>query len=351
MNISSKRVRCLSLLRFIALVLAVAALSLATVPASAQSSKVFNWKLQTVDQPPQIGPKEILPAWVDRIKKMSGGRLNIQVFTAAQILPTGEILNGLTKGIIEMAYTSPVYYTGAIPESFLTSPAIPPMVVQGFDAAQELWWYGGLDDIIREAYLERGVYFLGTVFTGEPVAHWSRKPMLRLADMKGYKVRGFGYVAKTIQKLGGAPVFMPQAEVYTALSQGVIDGSMTAATSYETAKFFEHAKYFYIDPLLSSSSMSLMVSKQHWDQLPNDLQTILQVANRWYSQQFQIRNRQEYRKMVAKFDKMGVTTIAWPKEDLDRFRAAAAEFLPGIASKGPRVAKGIKIIQDYLASQ
>ena len=125
---------------------------------------------------------------------------------------------------------------------------------------------------------------------------------------------------------------------------------MTAATSFETAKFFEHAKYFYTDPLLSSSSMSIMVSKQHWDQLPSDLQAILQTANRWYSQQFQIRNRQEYKKMVAKFDKMGVTKIAWPKEDLDRFRATAAEFLPDIASKGPRVAKGIKIIQDYLAA-
>ena len=99
MTISSKRVRCLSLSRFITLGVAVAVLSLATVPAGAQSTKVFNWKLQTVDQPAQIGPKEILPAWVEQIKKMSGGRLNIQVFTAGQILPTGEILNGLSKGI------------------------------------------------------------------------------------------------------------------------------------------------------------------------------------------------------------------------------------------------------------
>ena len=204
---------------------------------------------------------------------------------------------------------------------------------------------------MREAYLERGIYFLGTLWVGEIVTHWSRKPMYGLKDLKGHKVRGFGYLSKTLEKLGASPVFLPLEEVYTSLAQGAIDGSMTQASYYESGKLYEVAPYFYTDGLLTSSSMSMMVSKKAWDQIPDDLKTILQVANRWYSDQFEIRSRMEYEKMVSKFGKMGVTPIAWPKEDLQKIKEVAAGFLPEIAAKGPRLAKGIKIIEDHLRAK
>ena len=175
--------------------------------------------------------------------------------------------------------------------------------------------------------------------------------MKGLSEIKGYKVRGFGYISKTFESLGAAPSALAMSEVYTALAQGAIDGSMTQATYYEQSKLFEVAPYFYTDPLLTSSSMSMMVSKKVWDQLPDDLKGILQVANRWYSDQFEIRNRMEFRKMVKNFSKMGVTTISWPKEDLETFKKTAASFLPEIAAKGPRVAKGVQIIETYLKTK
>jgi len=74
---------------------AVIALAVVAGPAAAQSQKVYDLKLQSVDQPSNIGPAEILPAYTKLVEQMSGGRLKISVFTAGQIVPTGEIVNAL----------------------------------------------------------------------------------------------------------------------------------------------------------------------------------------------------------------------------------------------------------------
>lgn len=319
---------------------------------SAVAQERFNWKIQTVDLPSQTGPTEVMPAWIKLIDEMSGGRLKISMFTADQLVSAPEIVSALNRGIIDMAYTSPAYYNGQIPESNLNSAGIPPMLVDGFADAKEIWWTpGGLDDIMREAYLEHGVYFLGSIFTGEPVSHWTKAPVNGVEDLKGLKTRSYGYLAKTFEKLGAAPVFMPQSEVYTSLSQGLIDGSMTVATSYVDLKFYEAAPYFYNDALVTSSSMSIMVSKQSWDKLPKDLQTILVVANQWYSDQFEMINRRKYQQMRTRFAELGIKTVDWSPEDIAKFREAAEGFLPEIAAQGPRLEKGIEKIQEYLRAR
>lgn len=325
---------------------------LAFTAGPAASQEKFNWKIQTVDLPSQTGPAKVMPAWIKLINEMSGGRLKISMFTADQLVSAPEIVSALNRGVIDMAYTSPAYYNGQIPESNLNSAGIPPMLVDGFADAKEIWWApGGLDDIMREAYLEHGVYFLGSIFTGEPVSHWTKAPVNSVEELKGLKTRSYGYLAKTFEKLGASPVFLPPSEVYTSLSQGLIDGSMTVATSYGDLKFYEAAPYFYNDALVTSSSMSIMVSKQSWDKLPKDLQAILKVANQWYSDEFEMINRRRYQAMRAKFGELGIKTISWSPQDIAKVREAAESFLPEIAAQGPRLEKGVGIIQEYLRTK
>lgn len=328
-----------------------ASLCLASATASQASAddKVFNWKIQTTDQSTQLGASVVMPKWAEMIKTMSNGRLNISIFYADQLIPTGEILPALENNLVEMAFTCACYYTGAVPEGNLNSASLPPMIIGSIADAKRLWWEeGGLDEIIREAYLEHGIYYVGTIFTGEQVHHWSRKPISNLAEMAGYKPRSYGYLAKTFQELGADPAFIPLADVYTSLASGLIDGAMTAANTYTLSRHDEVAPYFYSDPLVNGSSMSIMVSKKAWDELPADIQEIVKVANQWYSNRNEMLNPVAYQKMIESFPERGVTAISWPPEDIEKFREVAKTFLPEIAGLGPRLERGIGIINAYL---
>ena len=88
-------------------------------PVFAAAAPVFKWRMQTVDPPALVGPSITVPAFLENVKKMSNGRLEISLFTAGQLVPTVEIIKALKSGMVDMAYTNGVYYTGAIPEAAL----------------------------------------------------------------------------------------------------------------------------------------------------------------------------------------------------------------------------------------
>ncbi len=313
--------------------------------------KVFKWRMQSIDPPALIGPQITQPAFCERVKKMSNGRLDITLYSAGQLTPTLEILGSLVKGTVDISYTSSVYYTGTVPEASLDLVTLPPMLIKTFLDAVQVYWYMGVDDIMREAYAEQGVYLLGSLFYSEPNTMWSKRPIRTVADLKGHKLRSYGYLAKTLAKLGASPTFIPHEEVYTALAQGVIDGSMTAGSYYKRLKYYEIAPYYYLPGFYSVWSMTMMASSKSWNELPDDLKAIVKEAFAAFTIDHHQRTWWEHEQMLQEFPKMGVTTITWPETELQKVRDAALSFLPEISKKSPRCAKGVKIIEGYMKSR
>src|SRR5690606_22843975 len=98
--------------------------------------------------------------------------------------------------------------------------------------------------------------------------------------LKGKKIRTFGYASKVLAKLGAAPVSIPHEEVYTSLSQGVVDGTMTASDFYTRGKYNEVAPYFYTSPWFNCHGMALLAGSRAWDALTPELQAIVSAATR-----------------------------------------------------------------------
>lgn len=106
--------------------------------ATTVTAQEFKWKLQSIETPTGPGSAVLIKPWLESIKKATGGRLEITYHTAGEILPSPEILNGMKSGIIEMAFTTPLYYTGTVPESFLNPAAMPPMLLKMSSAVKDL---------------------------------------------------------------------------------------------------------------------------------------------------------------------------------------------------------------------
>jgi TRAP-type C4-dicarboxylate transport system substrate-binding protein len=330
------------------------AVGLATLGVGAASAQQFHWKLQSIETPTMPGAAHIMRPWLDKIKKDSGGRLDITLFTAGQLIPSDEILNGLKSGIIEMAWTSPLYTTGAVPESFLNPAAFPPMLLKRSQATRDLYWGpGGIDEILRKAYLRENAYYLNTIFAGGSIAIWScKKPIHTIEDLKGFKFRSFGKVATVFERLGAAPVAMPHPEVYSAISQGIIDGSTGGSALFEANKYYELCKYFYTRPVLEVDALAFMVSKPAWDKLPPDLKELLKKASMEYSGEYEKLTDRLHAEMLAKMPKWGVQKVEWSDEFVDRVRDEGRKMLPEMeASPNPGLVKGVKMIEAYVNTQ
>jgi TRAP-type mannitol/chloroaromatic compound transport system substrate-binding protein len=309
---------------------------------------VYHWKMQSMDVASMVGPSITQKAFCERIKEMSGGRLEITLYTAGELTPTVEIVDSMERGMVDIAHTTGAYYTGTIPEAALETAGLPPLIFDSFRDAIQLYWYGGLDEIIREGYAKHGIYYLGSLIWDVPIAFWSKNPMQGVEDIKGYKARSFGYTAKALAKLGAAPVFLPHEEVYTAIAQGVIDGSMTDASYYARMKYDEVAPYLYLPGLAATQGNCTLISQKSWDALPNDLKEIVKEAFIHYTLDHGQRLWLEYDQMLRNLDEMGSTLIVWTDEDQRQIREAGYEFLPEIAEKSELNEKGIELIKNYL---
>lgn len=321
-----------------------------TLPSSIAGAQEFQWRMQSIETPTGPGSSTLMEPWLEGIEQATGGRLQITYHTADELLPAAEILNGLKSGIIEIAFTTPLYYTGTIPESFLNPTAMPPMVLQMSSAVKDLYWSeGGIDEILREAYGREGVYFLNSVFAGGSVAIWScREPVMSLDDLSGFKFRSFGKVATVFERLGAAPVFLPHPEVYTSIAQGIIDGSTGGSALFQFNKYYELCDYFYEQPVLEVDALAFMISQDAWDSLPPDIQQILKMAGLVYSDRYQRLTDEWHHDMLQKFPEWGVELVTWPDEVTDAVRQEGIEMLPELRGDSEELARGIDMIQEFL---
>lgn len=318
------------------------------IPSVARAQTVL--RLQTIDPPSFVGPSLVLPRFAKAVEEMSGGALRVEIYNAGELIPTPEIPAGLAAGVIDLSYTANVYYTGALAENALSYTSLPPMMIPTANDGAEIYLHKGVDEIIAKAYRPEGVEFLGSVSLGDPITFWSKQRIESVSDLAGFKVRSFGFAAKTLGKLGASPVFMPHQEVYTALSQGTIDGSMTNASYYKRAKYFEVAPFIYQPGWYNWTHMCFMVSGGTWEKLTEEQRKIIHYAVRNLSTEMQHFTWLEYRQMLLELADMGSTLVTWSEEDAAAVLEAGQSFIPEIRQLSAEVDRGMTIIDDHVKS-
>lgn len=315
----------------------------------AQADKVFHWKLQSMTTPTDIESKIVLPDFCDRIREMSNGRLDITLYNAGELTPSLEVAEALRLGMIDISYAFPTYFTGIIPEAAIEMGSMPPLIFESVKDAAMMYNYGGLDDIIRKGFADYGIVYLSTLVTSNPITFWSKKPMYAVEDLRGFKMRTYGYLSKVFSKLGATPVFLPHEEVYNAIATGTCDGSQTSSKRYLALKLNEVAPYFYeTSVLLNPDDGAMMVSQKSWDALPDDLKAIVKSANAQLLLDLDYYGTSLYGDLLKRFPDLGVTLIRWSPEETQKIRDVSLTFLDEIAEKSEGNKKGIEIIKEYL---
>jgi TRAP-type C4-dicarboxylate transport system substrate-binding protein len=109
---------------------------------------------------------------------------------------------------------------------------------------------------------------------------YAKKPITKVADMKGLKVRvqQSDLWVSLVNAMGASPTPMPFAEVYTGLKTGLIDAAENNVPSYDETKHYESAPVFS-ETMHVMSPEVVVFSKKVWDTLtPQEQAAIRQAA-------------------------------------------------------------------------
>lgn len=107
----------------------------------------------------------------------------------------------------------------------------------------------------------------------------SNKPMHNVSDFAGLKMRiqSSKVLSAQMKALGANPQVMAFSEVYTALQQGVVDGTENPVSNFYTQKMNEVQKHMTMSNH-GYLGYAVIVNKAFWDGLPADVRTALNQA-------------------------------------------------------------------------
>ncbi|QFT67923.1 Lactate-binding periplasmic protein precursor [Labrenzia sp. THAF35] len=247
---------------------AVAATALAAPPAIAQSN--VTWQMQTHWPTGNWYYEEVFVKFCNRITEATNGELTIKPVPNDGLVRTGEVLDGVRRGLLESAFIYPAYWIGRIPVAGHLNGFI-----GTWDKHEEMaafMYEMGALDIIREAYAEQGVYQAGPVsYAG--LTLYSNRPLRTTADFAGWKVRSTGPAALVFSKMGATPVSIPGAELYQGLQTGVVDGAHWGSTSTGWGMNLQEVNKYIVRPdLLGHLNGEVLVSLERWNSIGTDLQ-------------------------------------------------------------------------------
>jgi TRAP-type mannitol/chloroaromatic compound transport system substrate-binding protein len=309
------------------------------------ASPQFRFRMQAFLGPGTTEWDVLVPRYVKRVAELSGGRIQIQAFPPNALVPTFEMLDAVSKGVVDIGYGAQVYWRGKIPFTLWTWGI--PFAFKVLDHYDYLWHETGMLDIVREAFAKYNTHFLGPVYSDEWGATMSRKELKRLADFKGVKIRSFGLGAEIWKSQGASIVTIPGEEQYTALSTGVIDASNWGSPDgFMAVKVHEVAK-FYLGPSLIAFDMEdMFMNMDKFKSMPEDLQGIMNIATRVYAMERAATSTFHSAQAVGKMKDAGVKFNALPAEDIEEMKKISAAALDRMAQKDEETQKVLKIIFD-----
>jgi TRAP-type mannitol/chloroaromatic compound transport system substrate-binding protein len=277
-------------------------LAAGSAPAFAQGAGEIKWRLAS-SFPKSLdtiyGAAEIMSK---RVAAATGGKFQIQVFAAGEIVPGLQVLDAVQNGTVQAGHTAPYYYWGK-DAAFALDTAIP----FSLNARQTNAWqiFGGGLELFREFYKGYNIYNMPSGNTGAQMGGWFRKEIKTVADLKGLKFRIGGFAGKVMEKLGAVPQQLAGGDIYPALEKGTIDAAEWVGP-YDDEKlgFNKVAKYYYYPGFWEGGpQLSTLVNLAEWNKLPKEYQNIMEAAcweaNTWMVAKYDAQNPAALKRLVG----------------------------------------------------
>ncbi len=261
--------------RFIAAAATGSAGALAAPSVALAQAK--RWRMVTSWPKRLPGPGMSAERVAERIAALSGGRLQVTVHAAGEVVPAFEVLDAVGSGVADMGHTAAFYWQGKeAAAAFYTT------VPFGLTPSEHVAWIeaGGGQALWDELYAPFGVKpFMGGN-TGVCMGGWFRRDIKSLADLRGIKIRSLGLGGEVYRRLGATPQTTPPAEILVSLQSGVLDGAEFVGPGTDIALGLYRVAQLYYGPGFNkpNGTGECIVSSKLWETLDSETKAIVAHA-------------------------------------------------------------------------
>ena len=215
-----------------------------------------------------------------KVNDMASGKLKIEVLPSGSVVPAFQLLEAVNKGTLDGGHGVVAYHYGKQAALALwgSGPAY------GMDPNMVLAWHnhgGGkalLEEIYKSINMDVVSYLTGPMPT-QPLG-WFKKPIAKVADLKGLKFRTVGLSVDIFTELGMAVNPLPGGEIVPALDRGLIDAAeFNNATSDRILGFPDVVKNCMLQSFhQSGEQFEILFNKAKYDALAPELKAIIDYA-------------------------------------------------------------------------
>jgi TRAP-type mannitol/chloroaromatic compound transport system substrate-binding protein len=307
-------------------------------PALAQSNPVIQWRLQS-SYPRSLDTLHGACEYLSRaVAEASDNKFQIRVFTAGEIVPPLQIVDGVQTGTVEMGYTGSYFYIGKDP-AFAFGTGIP----FGLNSRQaNAWFYqGGGLELLNDFFASYKLFSMPGGNTGTQMGGWFRKEIKSSKDLDGVKMRIGGMAGNILQTMGLVPQQLAAGDTYAALERGVLD-AVEWVGPYDDEKlgFVKIAPYYYYPSFWEgNSALTFFINLDKWRELPPYYQSLLKncamAAATDMQAKYDVQNPPALRRLIG----AGAQLRVFPQDVLQDAYRASVKFYKDVAEKNPQFKK------------
>ena len=218
--------------------------------------------------------------YAKKVNDMTGGDLKIEVLPAGAVVPAFQLLDAVSKGLLDGGHGVLVYHYGKQTALALwgSGPG------WAMDANMLLAWhkYGGGKQLLEKLYGSIGANVVSFPYGPMPTQPlgWFKKPITKADDFKGLKYRTVGISIDVFSGMGAAVNALPGGEIVSAMDRGLLEAAeFNNASSDRALGFADVSKICMLQSYhQNAEQFEITFNKTKYDGLPEKLRAIIANA-------------------------------------------------------------------------
>lgn len=291
--------------------------------------------------------REVKTVWepmLEELRRRSKGEIDYTVFSGGALGKGPEHFDIVAKGLSDMGYFTATWTPGRFPLSDVLSLAV---WIDGKEISTDIG-NAVYEKVLRAEF--QGVKVIELNGCIQSFIWTKRRPIRRMADLKGLKLRTpGGHQTGYIKALGAEPIFMPIADVYMALETGTIDGLVTCPPILLAFKLNEVVRFGTI-LTFGCVTEGVVMNERAWFGLPESHRRIIEEVCKNPFRTTGGLTRVAYKEMMKEIEDSGVKLEELPSSEAQAwykaFQDVTMKWVEELERKGLPAKRAVKVFNE-----
>ncbi len=228
--------------------------------------------------PPSHVQSQLAEEWCRELEQRTDGKVKISYYPGGTLTKAPQCYDGVVNRLSDIGMSCLLYTRGRFPlMDVINLPFGNPSGEFATAAFNEIY-----DEFKPQELSDTKVMFLHA--HGPGFIHTAKKPVHKMEDLKGLKLRSPGTLSVMVKALGATPVSMAMPDTYQALQKGVVQGSIYPEETNKGWKMAEVIDYSIVNYSTAYSvGFFVVMNKDVWNDLPADVQKTIDALNLEYA--------------------------------------------------------------------